>query len=72
MLEVCEDCSISKIKHESLRKVAEERHLNPGYRIYLDLCSQNKASYGGFNNWILVKDSDTKQKRYFFIKPNNI
>ena len=48
--------------------VAEERVLNPGEIIYLDLISQNKPSYRGPKNWILIQDSDTKQKWSFFTK----
>ena len=39
-----------------------------GEMIYLDLISQKKPSYGGSNNWILIQESDTKQKLSFFIK----
>ena len=46
--------------------MAEERDLEPGKMIYLDLSSQKKLSYGGSKNWILVQDPDTKQKWSLF------
>ena len=55
-LEVCEDCATAKRKHKLLHKVAYERDLNPGEMIYLDISSQNKPSYGGYKNCILIQD----------------
>ena len=46
--------------------MADERDLKTGEKIYLDLISHNKPSYRCSNNWILIEDSDTKQKWYFF------
>ena len=57
-----------KIKHKLPRKVAEERDLNLGEIIYLDLISHKKPIYGGSKNWIRIQDSDTKQKWYFSTK----
>ena len=66
ILEVCQYCATVKRNHKSIYKVAEERNLNLGKMICLDLRSQKKLSYGGSKNWILIQDSDTKQKWYFF------
>ena len=68
VLEVCDDCAMDKIKQKMLPKVAEKQDLNPGEMIYLDLSSKNKTSYGGSKNWILIQNSDTKQKLSFFAK----
>ena len=57
-----------KIKQKLPRKVAEERDLNLGEIIYLDLISHKKPIYGGSKNWIRIQDSDTKQKWYFSTK----
>ena len=59
-LEVCEECTTAKIKHKFLHKVAEERNLQPGKMIYLDISSQKKPSYGCSKNWILIQDLDIK------------
>ena len=59
-LEVCENCSMEKRNQKLQHKVAEESELKLGEMIYLDIISQKKPSYGGSNNWILIKDSDTK------------
>ena len=67
-LEVCEDWYTPKSKQKLLHRVAEERNLKPDEMIYLDLSSQKKPIYGGSKNLILIKDSDTKQKWYFFTK----
>ena len=48
-------------KHKLLFKVWEERELDPVEMIYLNIHSQKKTSYVGYNNWILLQDSDTKQ-----------
>ena len=61
-LEVFEDCTTVESRHKPLHKVAEEHDLNPGKMVYLYLSSQKKPSYGGSNNWILIQDSDTRQK----------
>ena len=61
-LEVFEDWHMAKIKQKFQHKVVEEREPNPGEIIYLDLSLQKKPSYGGSKNWILIQDSDTKQK----------
>ena len=66
-MEVFEDLTTAKSKNKFLRKVVEERDLNPGKMIYLDISSQKKPSYGGSNNFILIQDSDTK-KNVFFAK----
>ena len=47
--------------------MAEERDLKAPEIIYLDLSSQYKPTYGGYKNWILVQDLNTKQKWYFFM-----
>ena len=67
VLEVCNECDTAKNKQKLIHKVAEESDLNPGKINYLDLISQKKSSYGGSNNWILIQDSDTKQKWSFFM-----
>ena len=67
-LEVYEDYAMNKINHKLLRKAMLERHLNPSKMIYLDIISQNKPSYWGSNNWILIQDSYTNQKCSFFTK----
>ena len=36
--------------------------------IYLDLISKIKPGYGVSNNWIIIQDSDTTQKWFFFTK----
>ena len=59
-LEVCEDCATEKINQKLLRKLLEEQYLKPGKRIYLDLNSLNKPSYGVYKNWILTQESDRK------------
>ena len=61
-LEVCEDCVTAKIKHIFLHKVVEEGYLKAGKMIYIGIRLQKKPSYVGSKNWILIKDSDTKQK----------
>ena len=68
VLEVCEGCAMDKVKQKMLPNVTEEQDLNPGEMIYLDLSSKNKTSYGGSKNWILIQNSDTKQKSSFFVK----
>ena len=57
MLKIFEYCAIAKSKEKLLHKVAEERDLKPGEMIYLDIISQKKPSYGGYNNCILIQDS---------------
>ena len=51
-----------KKQEKYLRKVVEERDLNPGEMIYLNLSSKKRISYGGSKNWIIIQDPDTKQK----------
>ena len=67
-LEVCKDCAVEKTIRKSLHKVEEERNLNPGKMIYLDLISQRKPSYGGSKNCILIQDSVIEQKTVFIHK----
>ena len=67
-LEMCEDYNMAKIKHKLLYKVEEEHGLQPGEMIYLDISLQNKPSYGGSKNWILIQDLKTKQKWSLFSK----
>ena len=64
-LEVFKDCSTAKSNHTFLHKVEEDQYLNLGKIIYLDIISQNKPTYGGSNNWILIQDPDTDQTWYF-------
>ena len=65
-LDIYEDCATEKVKHKLEHKVAEERDLKPDKMIYIDMISQKKPSYGGSKNCILIQDSDTRQKWYFF------
>ena len=67
-LEVFEDCATAKTKQKLLHKVVEERDLKPGRMIYIDIILQKKPSYGGSKNWILIQDSDTKDKWSLFKK----
>ena len=67
-LDVCEECATVKTRHNLLHKVAEERNLKPGEMVYIGISSQKKPSYGGSDNWVLIKDSDTKQKWSLFTK----
>ena len=53
-------------KQKFLRNVAEEKDINPGKSIYIDISSQQKPSYGGSKNWIIIQYSDTEQKLSFF------
>ena len=46
--------------------MAEDRDPKLVEIIYLDIISQKKPSYGFSKNYILVQDSDTKQKGSFF------
>ena len=48
--------------------MAEECDLKPVKMIYINLISQNKPSYRGSKNLILIQDSDTNQTWYFFTK----
>ena len=48
---------MEKIKQKLLYKVAEERKLNPCEMIYQDIISQEKPSYGGSKNYILIQES---------------
>ena len=57
MVEFFEYCAMSKSKHKLLHKIAEERELNAGEMVYLDIISQKKPSYGGSNNCIFIQDS---------------
>ena len=57
---LCEDCAAENIKKNVLHKVAEERYFKLGKMIYIDISSQKKPIYGGYNNWILIKGSDAK------------
>ena len=67
-LDVCEDYTMEKKNQKLLHKVAEERNLKPAEMIYLYLSSQRKPGYGGYKNWILIQESDTKQEWYLFKK----
>ena len=67
-LYVCENWNVVKNNNEFLHKLAEEQELNPEEMIYNDIISQNKPRYGDAKNWILIQDSDTKQKWYLFTK----
>ena len=67
-LEVCKVCATAKINQKLLHKQADERNLKMGKMIYLYLIPQKKPSYGGSENWILIQDSDTKQKLSLFMK----
>ena len=58
-LDICKDCAMAKIKHKLIFKVVEDQNLNPGKRVYIDICSQKKPSSGGSSNWILLQDSYT-------------
>ena len=49
-----------------IRKVAEEQDPNQGEINYLDIRSQNKLSYWGPKNWILLQDLNTNKKWYFW------
>ena len=53
---------MESIKQKLLLKTAEEKDLNLGEIIYLHTSSQKKPSYGGFKNFVLIQDSDNKQK----------
>ena len=67
-LEVCKVCATAKINQKLLHKQADERNLKMGKMIYLYLIPQKKPSYGGSENWILIQDSDTRQKLSLFMK----
>ena len=42
--------------------IYKKTNLNLCEMIYLDIISQKKPSYGGFNNFVLLQDSDTSKK----------
>ena len=46
--------------------MVEERDLNPGERVYIEIISQNKLNYGGSKNCVLIQDCDTEKKLSFF------
>ena len=55
IIEVCEIWNEENTKQKSLRKVAEERYLNPGNMLYLyNIILKKKKIYGGKNNCIIL------------------
>ena len=65
-IEISKDCATVNIKQKLPRKVTEERDLKPEEMIYLEIISSKKPSYGGSKSWILIQDSDIKQKWSLF------
>ena len=64
-IEVLKDCNTVNSNKKYSCKVVEEQDLNMEKIIYFDINSQKKPSYGVTKKWILLQDSDTKQKWSF-------
>ena len=67
-LEVCEYYDMAIRKRKYLSNTEEEQDLKTRKTIYIEISFQKKPRYGVSNNWILIQDSDTKQKSSFFTK----
>ena len=67
----CQSCSLEKIKQKNIPKKNEDKSMNPGERMYLDISSMRKPSMGGRQHWVLLVDEATKYKKSIFLKKKN-
>ena len=66
-LEKCENCVLSKIRQRNLNKTTTPSS-KKGERLYIDISSIKKRSYGGSKFWVLIVDDFTKMKWSLFLK----
>ena len=67
----CLSCSSEKIRQQNIPKKNEDKSMNPGERMYLDISSMRKPSMGGRQHWVMLVDEATKYKKSFFLKKKN-
>ena len=66
-LEKCDECTLAKIRQQNLNKEATPSS-KKGERLYIDISSIKKRSYGGSKFWVLIVDDFTKMKWSLFLK----
>ena len=64
--DIYKDCVTEKINNKLLPKTLEEWELKMGDMIYLDIILKKYPRYVGYNDWILLCVSYTKQKVIFY------
>jgi hypothetical protein len=64
----CKACAIAKAKAKNIGKINENKTTTPGERLYLDISSVNKPSYGGSKYWLLIVDEASRFKWSYFLK----
>jgi hypothetical protein len=66
--EICEDCAIAKSRQMNVNKVCSGSSKILGERLYVDICSIQERSFGGFKFWALVVDDYTDYCWGFILK----
>ena len=63
----CDECTLAKIRQQNLNKEATHSS-KKGERLYIDISSIKRRSYGGSKFWVLIVDDFTKMKWSIFLK----
>ena len=59
-MEACEPCLLAKARQKNLGKVVKEkRAVEPGGRLFFDISSVKRVSFGGSKFWLLIVDDAT-------------
>ena len=66
-LDKCDECTLAKIRQQNLSKEVTPS-LKKGERLYIDISSIKRRSYGGSKFWVLIVDDFTKMKWSIFVK----
>ena len=66
-LEKCDKCTLAKIRQRNLNKEASPSS-KKGERLYINISSIKRHSYGGSKFWVLIVDDFTKMKWSLFLK----
>jgi hypothetical protein len=67
-IEACEACALAKTKQKNTKKISEKYSERAGERLFIDISSIQKKSYGGAKFWCLIVDDITDFCWSLFLK----
>ena len=63
----CESCAVSKMKQKNVQKFTENKALEKGERLFLDISHVKGKSSGGSKYWLLIIDEATQFQWSYFL-----
>ena len=64
----CLSCLLENRRQKNIPKKNEDKSINPGESMYLDISAVREPNMGGRQHWVMLVDEATKYKSSSFLK----